>query len=91
MKNYSAGLPPPQNRLDDDLAKLHAEKYKTETTWYQKPIESDPDADQDSLITTLDDPAHDKDFIFEDGMTKNEESVIFIDVQGQGTYVVINM
>ena len=69
------------------MAKVHAEKYKTETTWYQKPIEADPDADQDS-ITTLDVPAHDKDFIFEDDSTKNEENVIFIDVQGQGTLLL---
>ena len=72
------------------MAKVHAEKYKTETTWYQKPIEADPDADQDS-ITTLDVPAHDKDFIFEDDSTKNEENVIFIDVQGQGTYYLCSI
>ena len=69
------------------MAKVHAEKYKTQTTWYQKPIEADPDTEQDSIITSLDAPTHDKDFIFEDEMTRNEESVIFIDVQGQGAYL----
>ena len=71
------------------MAKVHAEKYKTQTTWYQKPIEADPDTEQDSIITSLDAPTHDKDFIFVDEMTRNEESVIFIDVQGQGAYLCI--
>ena len=81
FQTNSERLPPPRNRLDDDLAKIHAEKYKTETTWYQQHRPIDATSDTES-ITTVEEPIRDNEFDFED--CRNEDGVLFIDVQGAG-------
>ena len=70
---------PPKNRLNDDLSKVHAEKYKTEFHEQNRPIEALSDTDSESNDNEDFDNNNDKAFVFEEG---KKEGVLFIDVQG---------
>ena len=70
---------PPKNRLNDDLAKVHAEKYKTEVHEQNRPIEALSDSDSESNSDENFDNNNDEAFVFEEG---KKEGVMFIDVQG---------